>query len=75
MGKMVVETALISILNFNFNFINDEELTIANHSLTIAIDGPIEVKLSNRQKNLNKIKNTIGDMFHLFPLLFYLFQS
>lgn len=49
MGKMVTKIALVSLLrNYNFECVNDRELVIANHSLTIAIDGGIELRLSKR---------------------------
>lgn len=50
MGKVVTKTAIVSILKkYNFECADDRELVIANHSLTLAIEGGINVKISNRQ--------------------------
>lgn len=50
MGKMVTKIALVSLLqNYSFECVNDEELVIANHALTIAIDSGIELRVTKRK--------------------------
>lgn len=50
MGVVVSKIALILLLKqYNFTCVDDKELTIASHALTIAIKGGINVKVSNRQ--------------------------
>lgn len=52
MGVVVTKIALILLLQqYNFTCIEDKELPIANHALTIAIAGGIHVKVSNRSEN------------------------
>lgn len=49
MGVVVTKIALILLLKqYNFVCVEDKELTIASHALTIAIEGGINVKVSNR---------------------------
>lgn len=49
MGVLVTKIALISLLQENnFTCIDDKDLVIANYALTIAVDGGINVKVSNR---------------------------
>lgn len=49
LGQVVSKIALIKMLQqYNFKCIEDKELPIANHSLTIVIDGGINVEVSNR---------------------------
>lgn len=50
MGKMTTKIALVSLLqNYSFECVNDEELVIANHALTIAIDSGIELRVTKRK--------------------------
>lgn len=50
MGIIVTKIALITLFrNYNFECMEDRELVIADYGLTIAINGGINVKLSNRQ--------------------------
>lgn len=50
MGKIVTKVALISLLRcYNFECVDDTELVIANHGLTIAIDEGINVRVFNRK--------------------------
>lgn len=49
MGQVVTKIALIKILQrYSFACVEDKELSIANHALTIAIKGGINVRVSNR---------------------------
>lgn len=50
MGKIVTKIALISLLqSYDFECVDDRELEIANHGLTISIESGINVRVSNRQ--------------------------
>lgn len=49
MGVVVTKIALTLLLKqYHFSCVDDKELTIASHALTIAIKGGINVKVSNR---------------------------
>lgn len=49
MGVVVTKIALTLLLKqYNFACVDDKELTIATHALTIAIKGGINVKVSKR---------------------------
>ncbi|XP_055326008.1 probable cytochrome P450 6d4, partial [Sitodiplosis mosellana] len=51
MGKITTKTAIVSILrSYNFECENDRELVVANHALTLDIEGGINVKITNRRK-------------------------
>lgn len=50
MGKVVVKTALVSMLrNYHFECVDDRELVFAKHGLTLTIDYAINLKISNRR--------------------------
>lgn len=49
MGVVVTKIALTLLLKqYNFTCVDDKELTIASHALTIAIEGGINLKVSKR---------------------------
>lgn len=49
MGKITTKIALISLLHkYNFECLNDRELEFDVHSVTLAVKGGINVRVTNR---------------------------
>lgn len=49
MGRITTKTALVAVLkNYHFECVDDRELIMTNHGLTLAVEGSINLRISNR---------------------------